>query len=102
MEERNILSLASNFHVTFLEYAFQDEHYIYLVMEYLSGGNMGRLLSSQSTLSEEKARFYIAETIMGIQAIHELNHVHRFFLAALFLCLPLVLLLFSCENRLFQ
>jgi len=78
MEEKDLLGLLHCSWVTNLEYAFQDDDYLYLVMEYLAGGNMLNLLFKHGSFEEEKARFYIAEAIQGVQKIHELGFVYRF------------------------
>ncbi|KAH7439856.1 hypothetical protein KP509_04G079200 [Ceratopteris richardii] len=46
-------------------------------MEYLPGGDMMTLLMRKETLSEDVARFYIAETILAIESIHKHNYIHR-------------------------
>ncbi|KAK0397218.1 hypothetical protein QR680_002037 [Steinernema hermaphroditum] len=50
---------------------------LYLVMEFLPGGDMMTLLIKKDTLSEEVTQFYIAESCLAIQAIHSLNYIHR-------------------------
>lgn len=47
-------------------------------MEYLPGGDMMTLLMRKDTLTEDEARFYIAETILAIESIHKHNYIHRF------------------------
>ena len=47
-------------------------------MEYLPGGDMMTLLMRKDTLTEDEGRFYIAETILAIESIHEHNYIHRF------------------------
>jgi len=60
-----------------LHYSFQDATYLYLVMEYVPGGDLMRVLIDQKTLSEDATRFYIAEIVMAIESIHRLNFAHR-------------------------
>lgn len=75
--ERNLLAeVASNFIVR-LYYSFQDAEYLYLVMEYLPGGDMMNLLIREDTLTESVARFYIAQTVLAIESIHKYNYIHR-------------------------
>ena len=38
---------------------------------------MQTLLMRKDILSEEETRFYIAETILALQAIHKHNYIHR-------------------------
>lgn len=58
-------------------FSFQDPINLYLVMEFLPGGDMMTLLIKRDTLSEEETMFYIAEAALAIQAIHNLGFIHR-------------------------
>lgn len=75
--ERDILALAKNDWIVELKCSFQDEKYLYLVMEFLQGGDLMTLLMEKDILSEEESRFYIAETIMAVETVHSLNYIHR-------------------------
>merc|ERR1719282_689049 len=80
MAERDLLadtSLNTNDRVVKLYYSFQDAEYLYLIMEYVPGGDMMNLLILEDTFSEDWTRFYIAETILAIDSIHKLNYIHR-------------------------
>ena len=46
-------------------------------MEFLHGGDLMSLLMRKDILTEEEGRFYIAETILAVEAVHKLNYVHR-------------------------
>ena len=50
--------------------AFQDETYLYMVMEYLPGGDLLNFMLGQ-TLSEDQTRIYVAELIQAIDLIHQ-------------------------------
>ncbi|XP_048475586.1 serine/threonine-protein kinase MRCK alpha-like [Rhincodon typus] len=77
-EERDILVKGDSQWITTLHYAFQDEQYLYLVMDYYVGGDLLTLLSKfEDRLPEDMARFYIAEMVLAIHSIHQLNYVHR-------------------------
>jgi len=58
-------------------YSFQDPANLYLVMEFLPGGDMMTLLMKKDILTEEAAQFYIAETVLAIESIHKLGFIHR-------------------------
>jgi len=75
--ERDILSLAKNPWIVDLKCAFQDSIYLYLVMEFLQGGDLMSVLMKKDILTEEETRFYIAETILAIDSVHKLNYIHR-------------------------
>jgi len=75
--ERDVLALCDCPWVVKLHYSFQDEKNLYLVMEYLPGGDLMTVLMKRDILSEDETRFYIAETALAIDAVHRLNYVHR-------------------------
>jgi len=75
--ERDILVEADHQWVVKMYYSFQDEERLYLVMEFLPGGDLMTLLMKKDTLTEEAAQFYISETALAIQSIHQLGFIHR-------------------------
>ena len=75
--ERNVLALADNPWVVDLKYSFQDEKHLYLVMEYLPGGDLMTILIKRDILPEKEARFYLAECILAVESVHKLNYIHR-------------------------
>ena len=60
-----------------LKASFQDDDYLYLIMEYLPGGDLMNLFIKKDILTEDEARFYIAELILAIESIHKLDCIHR-------------------------
>lgn len=60
-----------------LHYAFQDPDHLYLVLEYMGGGDLLNLLVEKDTFSESMTRFYIAEMILALEETHSLGYVHR-------------------------
>ncbi|KAL0432499.1 UNVERIFIED_CONTAM: Serine/threonine-protein kinase-like [Sesamum latifolium] len=75
--ERNLLVEVDSRCIVKLFYSFQDSDYLYLIMEYLPGGDIMTLLMREDILSEDVARFYIAESILAINSIHQHSYVHR-------------------------
>lgn len=57
--------------------SFQDFTNLYLVMEYMPGGDFLGLLMRENVLHETIARFYIAEMILGVEETHRLKFIHR-------------------------
>jgi protein-serine/threonine kinase len=57
--------------------SFQDAMNLYLVMEYMPGGDFLGLLIRENILHESVARFYIAEMILCVEAAHGLRCIHR-------------------------
>ncbi|XP_038071519.1 serine/threonine-protein kinase MRCK alpha-like isoform X2 [Patiria miniata] len=78
IEERDVLVKGDDRWITHLHYSFQDDDYLYFVMDYYSGGDLLTLLSKfEDRLPEDMARFYIAEMVLAIDSIHQLQYVHR-------------------------
>ncbi|KAG8169290.1 hypothetical protein KVR01_000035 [Diaporthe batatas] len=57
--------------------SFQDASNLYLVMDYMPGGDFLGLLIRENILSEPVARFYIAEMIICVEEAHALHCIHR-------------------------
>uniref|UniRef100_A0A8C6V2N3 Rho-associated protein kinase 2 n=1 Tax=Neogobius melanostomus TaxID=47308 RepID=A0A8C6V2N3_9GOBI len=75
-EERDIMAFANSPWVVQLCCAFQDEHYLYMVMEYMPGGDLVNLTGTYD-VPEKWARFYTAEVVMALDAIHSMGFIHR-------------------------
>ncbi|XP_026085927.1 serine/threonine-protein kinase MRCK alpha-like isoform X8 [Carassius auratus] len=77
-EERDVLVNGDCQWITRLHYAFQDDNFLYLVMDYYVGGDLLTLLSKfEDRLPEDMARFYLAEMVLAIDSVHQLHYVHR-------------------------
>jgi len=77
--EREALSKASseNKWLTALYYSFVDESHLYMVMEFLPGGDLMSLLIKEDTFSENITRFFMAEASHAISSVHALGYIHR-------------------------
>jgi serine/threonine protein kinase len=76
--ERDILAQSSKCEwVVQLFYSFQDDLHLYMIMEFMPGGDLMQLLITFDTFNEDVTRFYIAEAASAIKAIHDLGFVHR-------------------------
>ncbi|XP_073843419.1 citron rho-interacting kinase sticky [Musca autumnalis] len=76
-EERDIMSKRCSEWITNLQYAFQDNDHLYLIMEYLPGGDLLGLMSRHGPFDEHMARFYLAELTLAINTLHSMGYVHR-------------------------
>ncbi len=77
LAEKAVLSMADNPWLVKLQYSFQDDSNLYLVMEFLPGGDLMGLLIKMDVFTERATRFYIAEIALAIQCFHDLGYVHR-------------------------
>uniref|UniRef100_A0A673LCU6 non-specific serine/threonine protein kinase n=1 Tax=Sinocyclocheilus rhinocerous TaxID=307959 RepID=A0A673LCU6_9TELE len=77
-EERSILALNSSPWIPQLQHAFQDQHHVCLVMEFLPGGDLMALINRyEDQLDESMAQFYLAELVQAIHSVHQMGYVHR-------------------------
>ncbi|XP_048875200.1 citron rho-interacting kinase isoform X3 [Brienomyrus brachyistius] len=77
-EERTLLALSSSPWIPRLQHAFQDKDRLYLVMEYLPGGDlMGLMNRYEDQFDEPMAQFYLSELVQAIHTVHQLGYVHR-------------------------
>eukprot|EP00580_Thalassiosira_gravida_P015212 CAMPEP_0201658196 /NCGR_PEP_ID=MMETSP0494-20130426/1178_1 /ASSEMBLY_ACC=CAM_ASM_000839 /TAXON_ID=420259 /ORGANISM="Thalassiosira gravida, Strain GMp14c1" /LENGTH=558 /DNA_ID=CAMNT_0048135161 /DNA_START=155 /DNA_END=1831 /DNA_ORIENTATION=- len=63
--------------LTLLHYSFHDEGNLYMVMEFLPGGDLMSLLMKEDTFNEEATRFFMAEAAHAISCVHALGYIHR-------------------------
>ncbi|KRX67927.1 Rho-associated protein kinase 1 [Trichinella sp. T9] len=75
-EERDIMAYADPMWIVKLHYAFQDLKYLYMVMEYMPGGDLVNLMANYD-VPEKWAKFYTAEVVLGLDAIHSMGYIHR-------------------------
>lgn len=75
--ERDILAESTSQWVVELFFSFQDARYLYLIMEFLPGGDLMTLLIKYDIFTEDVARFYMAECISAIESVHQLGFIHR-------------------------
>jgi serine/threonine protein kinase len=76
--ERDVLKKCSHPNIVKLHYAFQDADRLYLVMDYINGGQLFNVLRDGDSVADEKlARFYLAELVLALEYLHDNNIVHR-------------------------
>lgn len=77
--EKMIMQKSSNNFVVRLRYSFQNETTLYLVMDYLPGGELFKTLKTRGKFDESWARFYAAEVVLGLEYLHEqLDVIYRY------------------------
>ncbi|KAK4414086.1 putative serine/threonine protein kinase IREH1 [Sesamum alatum] len=77
LAERDILISVRNPFVVRFFYSFTCRENLYLVMEYLNGGDLYSLLRNLGCLDEDVARVYIAEVVLALEYLHSRRVVHR-------------------------
>lgn len=75
-EERYIMAHANSEWIVQLHYAFQDKKYLYMVMDYMPGGDIVSLMSLYQ-IPEKWAIFYTMEIVLALDTIHNMGFIHR-------------------------
>lgn len=77
-EERNVLANSENNPwVVGLKCSFQDIENLYLVMEYLPGGDLMNLLIKKDIFTHEESQFYTASMLLALDSVHKMKYIHR-------------------------
>ncbi|CAK8696170.1 unnamed protein product [Clavelina lepadiformis] len=75
--ERNILEDVKHPFIVDLKYAFQTDGKLYLILEYLSGGELFMHLEREGIFMEDMACFYLAEISMALGHLHSKGIIYR-------------------------
>ncbi|RIA98679.1 kinase-like domain-containing protein [Glomus cerebriforme] len=77
--ERDLLTAAAETAqwIVKLIYSFQDADHLYLVLEYMPGGDLLNLLIEKDIFEEDFAKYYVAEMILCIEEAHKMGYIHR-------------------------
>ncbi|KAL4931564.1 putative serine/threonine protein kinase (Nrc-2) [Aspergillus undulatus] len=79
LAEQEILATSNHPFIVTLYHSFQSEDYLYLCMEYCSGGEFFRALQTRpgKSISEDAARFYAAEVTAALEYLHLMGFIYR-------------------------
>jgi len=75
--ERNILEAVKHPFIVDLIYAFQTGGKLYLILEYLSGGELFMHLEREGIFLEDTACFYLSEIILALEHLHTQGIIYR-------------------------
>ncbi|PFH37350.1 AGC kinase [Besnoitia besnoiti] len=75
--ERNFLSACKSPSVVQLHVTFQDELFLYQVVEFLQGGSMMHYMHAKQKFPEDVVKLCIAELVLAVKEVHEKNYIHR-------------------------
>ena len=76
--ERDLMVKLNNPFIINIKFAFQDESKLYIVSEFMQGGDMFyHIHHSTINMTEDTVKFYIIELILGIEFLHKNNVIFR-------------------------
>ncbi|XP_071997376.1 ribosomal protein S6 kinase alpha-2 [Engystomops pustulosus] len=75
--ERDILAEVNHPFIVKLHYAFQTEGKLYLILDFLRGGDLFTRLSKEVMFTEEDVKFYLAELALALDHMHSLGIIYR-------------------------
>ncbi|KJE96608.1 G protein-coupled receptor kinase 4 [Capsaspora owczarzaki ATCC 30864] len=75
--ERDLLAKVNSRFIVGLKYAFVTKEQLCMVLDLMNGGDLQFHLSFCTVFEEERARFYAAEMILGLQHLHQNNLLYR-------------------------
>ncbi|XP_029459250.1 ribosomal protein S6 kinase alpha-3 isoform X2 [Rhinatrema bivittatum] len=75
--ERDILVEVNHPFIVKLHYAFQTEGKLYLILDFLRGGDLFTRLSKEVMFTEEDVKYYLAELALALDHLHSLGIIYR-------------------------
>lgn len=77
INEKNILSQMSNEFIVRGVYTFQSKKFLYMVMEFMKGGDLSSLLEQVGSFDEDTAKYYLAQIVLALEYLHSKGVIHR-------------------------
>ena len=60
-----------------LYYAFQTSKYFFLIQEFCPCGDLAKVLAKKKKITEDEAKFYVAEVLLALEYLHSKNIMYR-------------------------
>mmetsp|Transcript_18123 Transcript_18123/g.2956 ORF Transcript_18123/g.2956 Transcript_18123/m.2956 type:complete len:189 (+) Transcript_18123:243-809(+) len=77
MTERNVLSNLRHPFIVGLNYAFQTPEKLFMILDYCSGGDLGKVLKKYKKFTEQRAKYYLCEILLALEELHRRNIIFR-------------------------
>lgn len=78
VNERSMLQTLDNHYIIKLKYAWQDDFYLFMGLEYAPGGDLSGMFNNLDGIDEGTMMLYAAELTHALAYLHENNIVHRY------------------------
>jgi beta-adrenergic-receptor kinase len=77
LNERYALAAVESNFVVNLKYSFQSKDEVYLILDLMTGGDLGFLLHQRGRFPKRECQYYTARIMLGLQALHDKTYVYR-------------------------
>ena len=77
LTERNVLSVVNHPFIVKLNYSFQTQNELFLILQYCWGGDLSEYLHVEKRFNEYKARIYWAEVLLALEELHSKDIIFR-------------------------
>lgn len=77
MNEKEFLAKLNHPFLVNMTSAFQDREHLYLIMDYLDGGDLRYHLGNKRYFSEKETKFFVANILIGLEYMHKNKIIHR-------------------------
>jgi len=75
--EKSVLAKVDSPFLAKLHYSFQNDDNLFLVMDFINGGEVFHHLSNEKRFTEDRTRFYAAQIVIGIEYLHNMGVIYR-------------------------
>ncbi|CDW73224.1 protein kinase 2 [Stylonychia lemnae] len=75
--ERQILQHVTSPFLVNMHYAFQTEEKLYMVMDFMNGGELFYHLNKERTFNEDRIRYHVAEIVLAVESLHKAGIIYR-------------------------
>lgn len=77
MNEKEFLAKLTHPFLVNMTYAFQDREHLYLIMDYLDGGDLRYHLGNRRFFNERETKFFVSNILIGLEYMHRNKIIHR-------------------------
>ncbi len=77
LTERDVLSVTNHPFIVRLNYAFQTNRKLYLILDYCPGGDLSEYIEREKKFTEDRARIYLAEVLLALEDLHKRDIIYR-------------------------